>query len=401
MKLKPLAALPALLATLLLSCEKVDTKGRTPDLPTPLPTTTVSDTVLLLTAISAPEDYDWHRDTAAGASSCELLLYKDMELAAVYRTGPQYFISTDPDTHHLINGHLYTEYVTEAETVIKCDGEELFRYAGREFLVGLLPFGSAVYTLGRLRSGGGYRFRRNGELLLDLPDCRVFGDFGSSAYGRTGAIYRDGGHFCFCYKDISDKCWKVQDESPSKISLPSSALEIIDVKIHDRKEYVFYMGSLYSFLKAPAKTYSLGSLEWSSAGIVIEDGDIYVTGTRKAKEVAGIFHAEDPVSVYMPVTGSGVAFSAPAYFVYHNGAEAYAVIPEGDGFLVEDGDDALFEIPSSYVFTRDCAVATDDGFIIGVNPRAKGGKPYLLCEDEEYIININGYITSVAMEIKR
>ncbi|MBO4447824.1 MAG: hypothetical protein J5764_06840 [Bacteroidales bacterium] len=399
MKYRFPAALSVILATLMLSCEKVDTKGRTPDISDS--EQHEADTVLLLTAVSVPEDYDWHRDTAAGVSSCELFLYKDMELAAVYGTGPQFCISADPDSHHLIGGHLYTEYVSDSETVIKRDGEELFRYSGREYLVGLLPFGSSVYTLGRLRSGGGCRFRKNGELLLELEDCRIFGDFSSSAYGRTGALYRDGDHFCFCYEDLSGKCWKVQDEELWRVDKPSSAEEVIDIKIHDSKEYLLYSGSLMSYLKTPHKTYTMGYFDWSSAGIAIEEGDIYAVGNRKGRDLSGIFHGTGPDSAFMPVSGPAVSFSSPAYFIYHSGAEAYALIPEGDGFVVEDGEDVLFEIPDSYVFTRDCAALTDAGLAIGVNPRQKGKRPYLLCEDEEYIININGYISSVALEIKR
>ena len=399
MKIRFFAALPALFTVLLLSCEKVDTEGHTPD--SLSPHTNEPDTVLMMTAVRVPDDYDWHRDTAAGASSCELLLYKDMELVAVYGTGPQFCISTDPDSHHLIGGNLFTEYVTDKETVIKRDGEELFRYAGREYLVGLLPFGSNVYTLGRRRSGDVYTFRRNGETLMELEDCRILGDFCSSAYGRTGALYKDGNHFYFCYQDLSGKYWKVQDGQKSKVSVPSAAKEVLDVKIHDSKEYIFYQNNLESYLKAPAKTYYIGSYLWKSAGIVFDEGNPYVVGFRINKLFNEIIYGEGRTSAYMKSSGSGVEFSSPALFVYGLGAEAYAVIPQGDGFAVEDGTDALFEIPSAYLFTRDCAQLTEAGLILGVTPRAKGAKPFLLFEDQEYVININGYITCVSMEIKR
>lgn len=399
MKLRFLAVPSALLATLFFSCEKVDTEGHTINIPQH--PSTEPDTVLLMTAVRVPGDYDWHRDTAAGASSCELLLYKDMELSAVYGTGPQFCISTDPDTHHLINGHLYTEYVTEDETVIKCDGEELFRYSGREFLVGLLPFGSNVYTLGRRRSGSVYTFRKNGEVLMELDDCRIFGDFCSSAYGRTGALYKDGNHFCFCYRDLSGKYWKVLDGENKKISIPTSAEKVIDVKIHDSKEYILYEISIATFLKGPSKTYTIGNEKWYSAGVVFHDGNPYVLGNRIGPEMEMMHMVERHNSAYVKANGSGAVFSSPALFVYGMESEGYAVIPKGDGFVVEDGTDALFEIPSAYLFTRDCAVVTEDGFLIAVNPRHPEHKPSLLGEYEEYVIDINGYITSVALEIKR
>ena len=149
------------------------------------------------------------------------------------------------------------------------------------------------------------------------------------------------------------------------------------------------------------KTYTIGNEKWYSAGVVFHEGNPYVLGNRIGPEMEMMHMVERHNSAYVKANGSGAVFSSPALFVYGMESEGYAVIPEGDGFTVEDGMDILYEVPSAYIFTRDCAQATEAGFIIGVTPRANGAKPYLLFENEEYVVNINGYITSVAMEIKR
>ena len=37
--------------------------------------------------------------------------------------GEEYHISPDPDMHRVIEGHLYTDYSTDKETIIKKDGQ--------------------------------------------------------------------------------------------------------------------------------------------------------------------------------------------------------------------------------------------------------------------------------------
>ena len=56
-------------------------------------------------------------------------------------------------------GHLYTDNLDGTETVIRRDGEELFRYPGRESLRGFLLVGGKVHTLGQNLDGDGFAYR--------------------------------------------------------------------------------------------------------------------------------------------------------------------------------------------------------------------------------------------------
>ena len=45
--------------------------------------------------------------------------------------GDDYMVSDDPDMHRVLNGHLYTDFATDSETILKKDGKPLFSFDGR------------------------------------------------------------------------------------------------------------------------------------------------------------------------------------------------------------------------------------------------------------------------------
>lgn len=105
-----------------------------------------TDTTIFVSAIIMNDDYDWRRDTAKRTCGCELVLLKDKEKILSLEVSEDNFISPDPDMHHIIDGHLYTDFSTKCETIIKCDGSIILRYPGREYLCGLLLKDGFIYT---------------------------------------------------------------------------------------------------------------------------------------------------------------------------------------------------------------------------------------------------------------
>ena len=171
-----------------------------PDEPGPAPGPVFQlDTTVYYSAVRFPDGYDWQRDTAYGSVPFELLLYRDFEPALTLPSGPDACFVPDPDRHHLAGGHLYTERMADGQTRIGRDGVELFRFPGREYLVGLLEDGEDLYTLSRPAKGDGFTFRRNGDVLLRQPSGTPFGSLTDPSYGPSGALYRDQEQVCFCY----------------------------------------------------------------------------------------------------------------------------------------------------------------------------------------------------------
>lgn len=163
--------------------------------PAPVP----MDTAVFVAAVDFPEGYDWRRDTSYGSVTGRLVLYRDGGQVLSVPAGPGCRASLDHDLHHLVEGHLYTEYCTASETVIGRDGEDLFSYPGRELLCGLLVEGSDVYTLGQSRSGRGFSLRLNGEELFSRSEGTISSHLQDDSHYPSGALYRDSGHLYFSY----------------------------------------------------------------------------------------------------------------------------------------------------------------------------------------------------------
>lgn len=196
-----------------------------------------ADTVLYMTAVEFPEGYDWRRDTSFREVQGRLVLYRDSLRILEFPAGPGYPAGLDPDLHHFVGGHIYTESCTGDETVIGRDGETLFSYPGRELLCGLLVEGDDVYTLGRSRSGKGFSLRRNGEELFSRPDGGIAAHFSANPLYLSGALYRDRGHMYFSYwrpleEGSEINLWYiVEDGVESRVEVPDGRM--YDIRVRD------------------------------------------------------------------------------------------------------------------------------------------------------------------------
>ena len=115
--------------------------------------------ICYMTALDYQKGYDWRADPAEGDVKCSIVVYADGVPVMKVPVGAEYETSGDPDMHRIIDGHLYTDYSTDAETIIKRDGKTLFGYDGRESLRGMEVVDDDVYTLGQNRDGDGFSFR--------------------------------------------------------------------------------------------------------------------------------------------------------------------------------------------------------------------------------------------------
>ena len=200
----------------LLSCHCIKEYGDLKSRPLPRQDYTVypeelqpNDTSIYISFIRMLDDYDWRRDTALRTDGCELVLMKNMQEILRIPVNEENCISPDTDMHHIIDGHLYTDYSTRDETIIKCDGKILLKYPGREYLCGLTYRDGDLYTLGQNRNGGGFSLRKNGEVQYKKTGGYIVGSFTNTTYGTGGALFEVDGELCFTYKQqISGKLYK-------------------------------------------------------------------------------------------------------------------------------------------------------------------------------------------------
>ena len=182
-------------------------------------------TVCYVTALEYPDDYDWRADPEKGSVKCSLVVYADDLPMMKIPVGDKYEVSSDPDMHRILSGHLYTDYSTDTETVIKKDGRELFRFPGREMVVGMIVDGGDLYTLGQPRSGTGFRFRKNGEVIIERTQGRAFGRM----YLEEGSVC-----FAFCEQIVSsdktyERYYHVMGDEVSQVALREDVKKVWDI----------------------------------------------------------------------------------------------------------------------------------------------------------------------------
>ena len=142
-----------------------------------------------VTAFDYQKGYDWRSDQSKESVKCSLVVYVDGKPVMKVPVGEKYEISADPDMHRILDGHLYTDYSTDSETVIKKDGMPLFRYSGRESVIGMTVINDSVYHLGQNRSGDGFNLRKNGEIIFSRQTGTVLGTLKSVGDTLSFAFY--------------------------------------------------------------------------------------------------------------------------------------------------------------------------------------------------------------------
>ena len=172
-----------------------DSQGEVPDVPVK-----VRDT-LYVTGVEYPEGYDWYQDSEYGEVRCFIFLEKEGKKILRVPVGYEYETASDADMHRCFDGHLYTDYSSDTETVVKRDGHEIFRYDGREMLVSFYVKDESVYTLGVARSGEtGLTLRKNGKVEAFYETGVLLSGFREDAGRLTFAFFQGSDYSPSCFE---------------------------------------------------------------------------------------------------------------------------------------------------------------------------------------------------------
>ena len=339
------------------------------------------DTVVWLSAVRFPKDYDWQRDTAYGTAAFELILYRDFQAELILPGGPDACFVADPNRHHILSGQLYTERIADGRTRIGRDGIELFRFDGREFLVGLLEGRDGLYTLSRSVSGQGFSFRKNGELVFGRTDGVPFGSLDDPSYGPTGALYRYGGGTVFCFQAETPAGvyrYQVRDgtESLLKDNLPST--RALDLKLWDGEVL---------------------ALHPLSFPIGLQDGRIWPEAGGYA--VTGRF--PDGANGYFSGWLDAAGGTAPQRLcsadasLYHTPEATFAVSTDPEGIVRWYGPSSGRSEGPCFFPGPGCAAAVGGTLVLALTPRETHGLPQIRRGGRVTELDLYGYISSVAV----
>ncbi len=355
----------------------------------------VPGTVMYVTALDYPEGYDWRTDPEKGSVRCSLVVYADGDQVLKVPVGDSYEVSSDPDMHRMCNGHLYTDYSTESETVIKRDGNEIIRYRGREMICGLLEEGGDVYTLGHSRTGDGFSFRKNGEIMLSREK--------GSSFGRLD-LQDDGISFFFREPDgQSENYCHVVNGDIFRVTLHEDVRTVWDMVFH--KDEICILANVHGMfvpvLFNCGKRQNLSLLEMSmilTCRIIPGDDALYVEGLcrRLGKPVSSGLWSGDGGLVLFP---EGNTVSS---FCTGEGGLCCTVnpsVPSSCGTVYRCGD--TYPMPPDYATLSDNALLlTPDGCLHAGLSSLTGAPPLLWQDGETTPLEINGFITGITTNNK-
>lgn len=352
--------------------------------------------VCYVTAFDYPEDYDWRTDKEKGSVKCSLVVFADGVPMMKVPVGDRYEVSSDPDMHRMLGGHIYTDYSTDSETVIKRDGKTLIRYPGREMICGMLADEENVYTLGHPRQGEGFTYRKNGEILLERSSGRSF-----------GRLHYDRDSICFAFAepvlsqgDTVERYYHCTNGRVSQAALREDIRKVWDI-ISCNGE-ICWIASVTGI--ARPVLYHNGSL---SAMILPEDsrpltfnmlceGDqLYVEGMFTSPEIS-------LASAFWFRPGHCVSFDDGYLSASHcvSGGSVNCVFNPLDdtcpGLIYRNGEEST--MPLGYAVMGNRCTAVAGGMLhIGLSS-VDGDRPAIWRDGVTEVLDVCGYIASVSSE---
>lgn len=355
------------------------------------------DTAILASAVIVDTSYNWRRDSICGLQDATIALFRNSTMILSFRSGLASEVSADYDTHHIIGGHLFTEFSGAAETVIKCDGSEVLRFAGREFLKGLISDGDNIFTLGQRRDSDGFCLRENGTVVFSRDKGKIHGDFQDCSYGETGALYRSGGRICFCYSDGTE-AYSVMDGIVRKEEMDRGCTRIDDIKTDGENVRIIAVASggnplLYiNGLSSPLEKGLFTSFRNAENQRLFINGDDYSIGgwyDSITESLSGTYFIDSDM-VWHRLSRS------PASIICRNGifraletAGGYRLVSEEAG--VDDGEGGCHNMGTK------CAALDEEGCpCFGITPRDSTARPFIRIGRSREELDINGYISGIS-----
>lgn len=346
------------------------------------------DTIVFVCGVTVPENYDWVRDTALGNGEGEVFLLENYRKKVSLKSGYSHGVSPDPDTHHIIGGDLYTDFSFSSETVLKKNGEELFRYEGRERIPWILQDGDVVRTLGVRRNGDGFSLRENGEAVLVRES-------GTIVHG----LHTDSGHNYFLYKRVSagiSTVFLVEDGLESPISLPETDGEISDMVVWGQELHILYRcinGFRVRSSKWDLNTKML-EYKWTDLHFVMTEDGPFVSGTA---ENTRTYTAQ---TILFGPDGVKARFSKPGCTVLYDKGGCAAYCNPENGYVVEFPEPAkLNELGNMRMMSDACADYKDGVFALALSSNDWENCPKVRIDGKEKIIKNHGYLSGISIRL--
>lgn len=347
-----------------------------------------------VTGLDYPEGYDWRADPEKGTVKCSLVVFADGVPVMKIPVGHEYNVSPDPDMHRMLEGHLYTDYSTAEETIIKKDGTELFRYEGREMILDMSVSHENIYTLGQPRHGEGFTYRKNGEILIE----RNIGH----AFPRLQNI-DDTLHFAFSepIESVAEKLeryYHVKNGKVMQVAVREDVKKVWDVIWHNDK--ACYLASMTG-VSAPVSVdgHNMRALEFS------EGIDMLTSRLLSAGKSLGV----EAICLHDQHYSSCLWKDAVKHKQFSEDMTISAICTSGDGICcaLNSGSSGIggvifrcgeiYTMPVDYAAMGNNPIDMMDGILhIGLSSLS-GGKPVIWKDGQTEELDINGMICTLTV----
>ena len=331
-----------------------------------------------------PEGYDWVRDTAYGAKGPALALFEGTKRKLLLDELPE----TDMDMHRLRDGRLYSNYSTDEETIVLAEGDEIFRFKGRESFSGFLVRKDGIHTLGRNRSGGGFVYRIDGREKLSRLSGTLLGGF-----------QEDGGRLWFAFRardeDSGKTLFYISDgTSCNEVADALKLDKVLEIRVSNGKAIV--TGSMESSKRNPlvsidGNIVQLGSRnppgEAVSCSLVSSSGDMLFKGsyrTADGGEIFVIWNLKGPLETF-PV-GDVLAAILP------EGKKYISIRHSGGRLILRDLNGVDSDLGPYRLMAPSCIAVKDGKPLLAMS--SEGGC-CLWFDGKYYRIPGNGFLTGV------
>lgn len=352
--------------------------------------------VCYMTGLDYPKDYDWRSDAQTGTVKCSLVVFADGVPAMKVPVGLEHHVSPDPDMHRIIKGHLYTDFSTDEETIIKKDGRELFRYSGRERILGMAVREGKIYTLGRPREGSGFTYRENGMSLIHKESGRAFPrlqeEEDALSFAFCESIEYNGGYI--------DRYYQVVNGNISQVAVREDILKVWDIIRHEGE--VCYVAELTG-VHAPVliKGEKMKAMNITSDMRLVS---CKMVPAGKAVGIEAIFSrsglswssglwkdGEKQTTFANGLTISGLCTDGESMCCILNQKGA-----SGGGIIFRCGE--ILDMPAGYTCMGSSPMAMVDGILTIGLTSTREGSPIVWKDGRTQMVNINGCICTLTVE---
>ena len=381
--------------------QTADSSSSTPPIPQ-------YDTIIYAAAVRYPAGYDWRIDTLTAEVQADVVLFRNGEVISSIPASYENAVSADPDMHRIVNGHIYTDYSSYYETIIKKDGAQLFKFEGRERICGFYVDGDDVWTLGEARGKlGGVVLRKNGKIFFAADEGRTFFN-ASDPSCCSGALHFENGIPWFFYYTNEDgplsntnSCFLVENGEKKAIELPPTVRKIMDAKIIGGEP--IFAGVISSTMNAitllkggVALSFSLPtSYQLSNCKIIPGSGGVfYLTGECShyiTRETAGYIYDSNGNCLYFTPSGQKLL----GLYIDNDVSVMVSCNSDGSSPSVNiNGKTRTVQGNYRYLSSR-CGRIFGDKFYMAYNPMDLDTAPFISDGTSTKSLDLNGFITDI------